>query len=1136
MSTGRTMEGTSQILIADDEMEFVESVKGLLGSAGHQCHQAGDGQQVQQLLQSHDFDLVLLDYRMPGNENLECLQYIARSYPEIPVMLVTGYPSLPSAVESLKLRVFDYVTKPFDPAYFKRRVAEAVEWKRLRRALRESEAHYRDLFEGIADAVLVHDHAGKILDVNEASCAGFGYSRAELIGMNIGNLVAPESHTTWGDLASASKAAQPAPFEIELRTRDGRTIPCEIRQLPVQHDGRQVLQSVARDITARKIAEEYLQWRNRELAACYAVARTVSESLDLDHIFAHALAETLQVVEAQMGALFLLEDDTQPLTVAHQGLSEEFIKAVEHERGLPVDSFSKNLGPARVGTIEDLSCLPEAIRDAARCQAIGSMLIIPIESRGFAQGLLLIAYDRPRPLQEREAAMLEVIGKEIGVALENGRLYSAVMDSERRYRQLFEGIVDPVLMHDFAGRIQAVNPAACLLLGFTEEELLLQDLRRIGGERYAKEVRSRALEADGQGRLPLFESDLRTRSGHICEVEVHARIVSGPRPSVLSVLRDITERKFEARRAALAGAIRAALGHCPSAREYLNEVLRAVADFTGCACVGVRMLDSRGKAPYVAQIGLTEEFAHLEGEIDPRDGRCPCAHVLCNVQASTEGERSEGIEARRRGGLSDHMTEGGSFFCSDATACFGGAEERAVALPDSACLGMPFNSVAIVPIRRGSEVVGLIHVADRESGKTKASVAVVLEEIATVVGSALRQYDLEESLAWEIRQTEVGFGLTSGILAGKPLEEAVSQVLGQIADLTGFEILAVERFRPEQDALEMWLYHYPGSETERHEWVVPCDQTLSGRVAKSGEVVEELNIEPDSTQIHPALRGLNIRKIVGFPIRHHERIIGVLSVASSGAARPRSQIVKFLGAIADQLALVTSWTDAQVELNRSRRELRSLSAQLIRALEDERARIARELHDSLGQILTSITIDFDRHVAHLAPETVREAELLPRLRAHLGEAHATVRQLTASLRPGILDDLGLVAALESCVEEFEQRTGIACCFENPIDPLALDLDSSVALYRVAQEALTNAARHAHPQHIQVGLAPDAEKQIVLCVRDDGCGFDLSQLDWQTCFGLLGMRERLQLVGGQLRIVTQPGAGTAIHASVPMRRS
>lgn len=222
-------------------------------------------------------------------------------------------------------------------------------------------------------------------------------------------------------------------------------------------------------------------------------------------------------------------------------------------------------------------------------------------------------------------------------------------------------------------------------------------------------------------------------------------------------------------------------------------------------------------------------------------------------------------------------------------------------------------------------------------------------------------------------------------------------------------------------------------------------------------------------------------------------------------------------------------------MDRSRRELRSLSGQLIRAQEDERARIARELHDSLGQILTSLRIDIDRQAAHLSPGHAAFAQTLARLRANLDEAQSTVRQLTASLRPGILDDLGLVAALESYLEDFERHPGIACGFQSRVEPLLLDLDGSVALYRVALEALTNVARHAHAHRVTVSLSQEGNGPIRLSVSDDGQGFNLSALDWQTCLGLLGMRERLQLVAGQLQIVTEPGCGTTIHASVPAGR-
>jgi len=1132
-----------RVLIVDDDRLLLGLLCTFLQEAGYTCDSFISGRDVLDAIDAQvkrqgplgwsPWDVLILDVNLLDIEGFQLLEKIRQreGFRTVPALFISGARLDETDMErGLALGALDYVAKPFRNTILLAKVNNFAELGHFRRlahwtalALEESETRYRELFEHIADPVLVHDFEGRILDVNEASCTSFGYGRDELVSMRVQDLVLPEYRTVLFDNIPVTPMSEPILIEVEFRSPDRQTIICEVVQrLIVQRDHKVIL-SVARDITARKRAEEHLRWRNRELSTCYTIARTVGESLDLSHIFTCSLQETLQSLDAEMGALFLLGDDDRPTAVAHQDLSDSFVEAVETGGNESHYVFRKIVSTRQTETMGGSPSLPPAVLRAALEQGIESLLVIPIESRGLTLGLLMIAYRHSRELQDREVEMLNVIGTEIGMAVENGRLYSAVMDSERRYRELFGGIGDPVLLHDIEGCVQAVNQSACSLLGFTEEELLSESLERIGGERYSHKIRALADEVDDRGRLPLFESVLQTRSGREVDVEVHARIVtSGGQISVLSVLRDISERKLEERRALVVGSVRRALGSHRSLRDYLNEALRVLSAFAGCGCVGIRVVDPKGKVPYMARTGFTHAFIESEEGRDLQQSRCVCAQLL-------RGD----FHPNRPG-----FTNEGSFFCDNLSALIGATDTQVVRaihelpLQRSGCLQAPFESVALIAIHRGSEVVGLIHVADTRTGRVSRASVGVLEEVGGIIGAAIRQFDLEESLGWETRQTEIGFGLTVEILQGKPLEEAIGHVLEQIAEATGFEILTVERYHPSQDTMEMWVCRCPGLEQDLQDRIVPCEATPSGRVVKTGEIIVDFDAETRLEHIHPALRAMKVQKVMGFPIGHKDQVMGVLSVAGSGSVRTREQIVKFLSAIADQLALAIGWTDAQMELERSRRELHSLSAQLIRAQEAERARIARELHDRLGQILTSISIDIDRHAARTSRRDASFQGFLAKFRTDLNEAHATVRELTASLRPGILDDLGLVAAVESYLEEYEDRTGIACHFDSGVDSLELGQDISVALYRVAQEALTNAARHSGAQRVEVKLSREDQGHLLLRIRDDGCGFDLASLDWQTSFGLLGMRERLQLVGGQMEIVTRPGAGTEIKASVP----
>jgi len=221
-------------------------------------------------------------------------------------------------------------------------------------------------------------------------------------------------------------------------------------------------------------------------------------------------------------------------------------------------------------------------------------------------------------------------------------------------------------------------------------------------------------------------------------------------------------------------------------------------------------------------------------------------------------------------------------------------------------------------------------------------------------------------------------------------------------------------------------------------------------------------------------------------------------------------------------------------LERSHQELRELSAAMHEVREAERLRIARELHDELAQWLTAIKMDVSWLSSRLPreqPQLVDKAEKMKKL---VDTTVAAVRRIAADLRPVMLDDLGLVAALESLLHDLSQRTGIVVSFE--ADEAGLDFGEplSSALYRIAQEALTNVARHAQATEVRVRIRIDGDR-LVLMVRDNGRGFDPDAAGGRKFYGILGIRERAYTLGGATRIERHPGGGTMVEVVIPVAR-
>ena len=236
---------------------------------------------------------------------------------------------------------------------------------------------------------------------------------------------------------------------------------------------------------------------------------------------------------------------------------------------------------------------------------------------------------------------------------------------------------------------------------------------------------------------------------------------------------------------------------------------------------------------------------------------------------------------------------------------------------------------------------------------------------------------------------------------------------------------------------------------------------------------------------------------------------------------------RFVGMVED----VTERKAAEAELQRHRTQLRELAARLEAAREAERARIAREIHDELGQALTALKIDvlwLKKRVLESSPELTRK---LDGMTAIIDSTAQGIQRVAAELRPSVLDELGLRAAIEWEAREFATRTGIECRVELPEGQPAVDASRATAVFRIFQEALTNVARHAAATHVLVrlGMTPNA---LDLTVADNGRGIREGALHDSRSLGLLGMRERAGNFHGNVTITGNPGAGTILTLTMP----
>lgn len=313
-------------------------------------------------------------------------------------------------------------------------------------------------------------------------------------------------------------------------------------------------------------------------------------------------------------------------------------------------------------------------------------------------------------------------------------------------------------------------------------------------------------------------------------------------------------------------------------------------------------------------------------------------------------------------------------------------------------------------------------------------------------------------------------------------------------------------------------------------------------------LVQDLTAEAQfSDDVYMAQEG--VRTTLELPLLVGGEVQGVFYLDNLTPAAYSDRDIERLLPLADHMALVLDHSRLYSavqghavalgreveERTRTEEQLRTLAARLTSVREDERTRIALEVHEELGQLLTGLQIDVSWLIVGLPREQLVLREKSQAIRQSIDEMIRWVRRITSELRPRELDLLGLVAAIEWQAQEFQSRTGIRTQLTVQQPPPTLDREQSTALFRILQEALSNVARHAQGTRVHINLRADAER-LIMEVIDNGKGITREQLVDRNSLGLLEMREKAFLLGGAVTIVGQPGQGTTVTAMVPLQRS
>ena len=290
---------------------------------------------------------------------------------------------------------------------------------------------------------------------------------------------------------------------------------------------------------------------------------------------------------------------------------------------------------------------------------------------------------------------------------------------------------------------------------------------------------------------------------------------------------------------------------------------------------------------------------------------------------------------------------------------------------------------------------------------------------------------------------------------------------------------------------------------------------------------------PDSDAFRASTLQQGIRSTTIIPMVVGDQVIGQLTIHRAEPGQLPAEVMEFVAHVADSLAVALSNAQLAQQVQAGREQLQALARRLVELQEQERSHVANQLYNEANQVLAVLLVQLsllEKALAHGQASAERLSEMKRTIDGVIRELH----YLATHLRPASLDQLGLVAAVEQYLRAFGHEHGLEAAFAGvELKGLRPPAEVETALYRIVQEALANVAEHAQAGHVSIALTC-AEGRLVLCVEDDGVGFDLQAALRQGALGLVGIRERAEAVGGRLEIESAPRTGTTILVEVPLK--
>jgi PAS domain S-box-containing protein len=978
-------------------------------------------------------------------------------------------------------------------------------------ALRKSEEKYRTVVELSPDGIAIASRDRHVL-VNQSLAKMFGVSDPdELIGKPIMDFIHPDyrkivkerlrQQTNRGEVASL--------IEEKMLRADGTIIYTEVAAAPLKYEGQEAVLAIIRDITERKRIEEAL----RESEAHY---RSLVDNIDLginlidsDH--------TIIMVNATMGDKF-----NKPVSeIIGKKCYQEFEK---RDTVCPHCPGVQTMTTGRSAAVET-----EGVRDDGSRFNVRLQTYPVIGQDGRATAFIEIADD----ITERK------------------RMEDALRESEEKYRSLVESSEDSIYLVDIDCTYLFMNKKHLSRLALKKNQVLGKAYGEFHSPEETKDFAQRVGNVLKTGKALSYEYRSQRDNRYFIRTLSPVKSPDAAKPAAITVIsKDISQlKKAEEVLRRREQEIRMIADNVPALVSYIDEAgcYRFVnrqyeewfglsrAEIVGKRCSQVlgdptfELIKDRIEAALAGHRVSFEEalpYAHggtrwvIADYVPDTDDQGRVNGFFALVTDITERKQAEKLLQRERDTFFSILQKApyGAVFLDkmgnanlinrEFTNITGYTQKEIPTLNDWFRLAYPDKKYR-------DNVVDIVTRDDAEDSDEKIFQETYHRSFSRAFKVTCKDGTIKEI---EFRPTALGDGSTIVMIADITERKRVQDLL---------ETAATE-WRTTFDAINdaVMLLDNTGK-------IKRCNSSASKMIGKPyGEIIDHLCCEVihDASKPPDECHLESVKKSKRREIEVFTRANRWFNATIDPMLDDNGQILGAVHILSD----ITERMRVEEELQSSREELRNLTIYLESVREQERTNIAREIHDELAQSLTALKMDLSWLDNKLPRDQIPLVEKIHSMSDLIDSIIQTVKRISAALRPGILDDLGLVAAIEWQAEEFQTRTGIDCRFTFKPDDLAVDQDRSTAIFRIFQETLTNIARHAAASLVSVDLLKEAGS-LLLRVIDNGTGITEEQIHDPKSFGLIGMRERVHPWGGRVHIRGISGQGTTIEVRIPLEK-